>query len=248
MQLEQQQQFTTKQPQRRYRAMLLSGIAVLAASTMFNCFSRNPDVPGLPKNDQLVLIGDSIFALNGEEKLQIARNAGENSRGYATSGAQMSGISDQYTRAKRDGAVRTVMMDGGGNNVLQGGQDDCAASSPSQVRPACLAILQTAWDIGAVLLNRMWRDGVQDVVWQGYYELPGRNARLNAALAVGVEGLQDICEDAPVDCTFVDVRPAFRGQSGTVIFDNIHPTEKGSRILGDTLWDAMVANGIEQNQ
>ncbi|MCR9141613.1 MAG: SGNH/GDSL hydrolase family protein [bacterium] len=227
---------------------ILTAVALFAAASMFHCFSRNPDVPGLPKNNQLVIIGDSIFALNGEEKLQIARNAGENSRGYATSGAQMSGISDQYTRAKREGSVRTIIMDGGGNNVLQGGQDACAANSPSQVGAECLAILQTAWDIGAVLLNRMWRDGVQDVVWQGYYELPGSNARLNAALAVGVEGLRDICEDAPADCTFVDLTTVFRGQSGTVIFDNIHPTTKGSRILGDTVWAAMVAGGIEQNQ
>ena len=215
---------------------------------MLNCLSKNPDVPGLPKNNQLVLIGDSIFALSGEEKLQIARNAGENSRGYATSGATMSGISDQYTRAKNAGAVRTVIMDGGGNNVLLGGQSACSASSPSQVGAECIAILQEAWDVGAVLLNRMWRDGIQDVVWQGYYELPGSKAILNAALAVGVEGLQDVCEDAPVDCNFVDLRPAFRGVSGTVLSDNIHPTTKGSRILGDTVWARMVQLGIEQNQ
>ncbi|MEQ9362595.1 MAG: hypothetical protein RIF32_00040 [Leptospirales bacterium] len=232
----------------RKRMTLLTAVALFAASGMLHCFSRNPDLPGVPKNNLAVIIGDSIFALSGEEKLQIARNARENYRGYAASGAQMSGIADQYTRARRAGSVRTVVMDGGGNNVLLGGQSACTASSPSQVGRECLRILQEAWDTGAVLLNRMWRDGVQDVVWQGYYELPGSNARLNSALAVGVEGLRDICEDAPADCTFVDLTRVFRGESGTVSFDNIHPTTKGSRILGDTVWAAMVAAGIEQNR
>ena len=232
----------------RKRMFTTIAVALFAGSGMINCLSNNPDVPGLPKNNQLVLIGDSIFALSGEEKLQIARNAGENSRGYATSGATMNGISGQYDRAKNAGAIRTVMMDGGGNNVLLGGQAACTAYDPADVSAECLAILQEAWDIGAVLLNRMWRDGVADVLWQGYYELPGSKAKLNAALAVGVSGLQDICDDAPVDCWFVDVRPDFQGQTGVVLSDNIHPTDKGSRILGDAMWRRMQQLGIEQNQ
>ncbi len=220
--------------------------AILSCGLFFSC--KNPDVPGLPKNNQKVIIGDSIFGLSGVEKLELAKLALENSRGYAQSGDTMAGITEQYGWAKNDGPIRTIVMDGGGNNVLLGGQSKCTAFDPADIQESCLEILHTAWDLGAVLLARMHQDGVQDVLWQGYYHLPNDLTKLNVALDIGVEGIRDICEDAPVNCHFVDVRPAFAGRPELVKSDNIHPTDPGSKVLAQEVWKVMVAFGIEQNQ
>lgn len=232
--------------------IIFGAVALLAIVLLPNCLSRNPDVPGLPKNNLKVIIGDSIFALSGVEKLELARLAGENSRGYAQSGAQMDGVVSQYSRAKRYGSIRTIVMDGGGNDVLIGaltGSQECVPNSRGDLSSACLATIHGARSQGASLLYSMYRDGVADVLWQGYYLLPGSLAKLNTALDVGMELFQDMCEDSAASCHWVDPRAAFRGRERYYVkSDNIHPTDSGSEVLANLVWDKMVEFDIEQNR
>ena len=231
---------------------LITIVALATVAYLPNCLSKNPNVRGLPNNDKLALIGDSIFALSGVEKKEIAKLAGENSRGYAQSGAQIAGIVDQYAKAKRAGTIRTMIMDGGGNDVLISavlGSDECVADSPETLSDACLTTIHNTNSTAASLLATMAADGVADVLYQGYYYLPGSRANLNNALEVGMDLFRDMCEDAPGNCHWVDPREAFQGNEAAYVkSDDIHPTDPGSKVLAELVWATMVEFGIEQNQ
>ena len=213
---------------------------------------NNDDVSGLPKNNQAVIIGDSIFALSGEIKEFLALTAGENYRGYAKSGSQMNGqafwgltpIPKQYTQARSaDSNIDTVIMDGGGNDVLIGARSSCEPFSAG-----CQAVLDAVADTLEELFTTMNNDGVENVVYLGYYHLPRSNAGLNPALDIGIPMLAATCDGAAVPCHFVDARPLFLGnENNWVKSDNIHPTRTGSEVLATGIWTVMEQNGIEQN-
>ena len=75
--------------------------------------------------NSVVNIGDSIFALSGEISEFLHTYAGETFRRYAVSGAELTGgilapsLNSQYNTAKSDNPnIETVIMDGGGNDIL----------------------------------------------------------------------------------------------------------------------------------
>ena len=227
---------------------LMLSLAAIIGVGLIAC-DNNPDVGGLPKNNQVVIIGDSIFALSGDIKRNLANAAQENYRGYALSGAQMVGgsrtpIPAQYTGARNaDSNIRTMIMDGGGNDILIGGESECNPYSA-----ACQAILDGVYGAMDTLFARMNTDGVQDLVYLGYYRVKGSNASLNPVLDIGMADFIDICDDSPVSCHFVDPRGPFTGHLNWIKNDGIHPTGTGSQVLADLIWQTMQANGIEQNQ
>jgi hypothetical protein len=55
-------------------------------------------------------------------------------------------------------------------------------------------------------------------------------------------------------CTYIDTRPAFDGHSGAIgepgpgyiLADHVHPNAKGSTVIADLTWKAMVANCVAQ--
>ena len=213
---------------------------------------NNDDVAGLPKNNKVVILGDSIFALSGEIKEFLALSAGENYRGYAKSGAQMNGqifwgltpVPKQYTKARNaDSNIRTIIMDGGGNDVLLGARSACEPMST-----ACEAVIDDVADTLEGLFNTMNGDGVENVIYLGYYHLPRGNAGLNPALDHGMTVLAATCDGSSVACHFVDARPLFLGnEEAWVKSDNIHPNRTGSHVLANGIWSTMEQNGIEQN-
>ena len=228
-----------------------SVLAVLAMGGTGCDINNNDDVAGLPKNNQAVIIGDSIFALSGEIKEFLALQAGENYRGSAMSGAKVIGntwygaqaIPTQYTNERSSNSnIRTIIMDGGGNDIL-GQRSSCEPFSPS-----CQAILDNVADALESLFVTMNNDGVQDIVYLGYYYMPRSNASLNPAMDVGIALLMATCDGSPAPCHFVDARPLFLGnEEAWVNSDDIHPNRTGSEVLANGIWNEMVAKGIEQN-
>ena len=224
-------------------ALLMFGLCLAMGATACD---QNGDVPGLPKNNQAVIIGDSVFALSGEIKEFLAGHAQENYRGYAHNGATMVGgsqdIPGQYNTARSDDSnIRTVIMDGGGNDVL--GESVCNPWSS-----ACQTILNGVYNTLGVLLSDMSSHGVQDVVYMGYYHATNSRAGYNTALDIGIADLIDICDDSPVSCVYVELRPTFDPHPEWIKSDGIHPTRAGSEVAAGLVWDTMVANNIEQNQ
>lgn len=185
---------------------------------------------------------------------------GHSYRTYYKSGAQMEGgliqtIPSQYAQAVReDRNIRTVIMNGGGNDVLIGAGGSCDATYPNgTLSAACYRIIDTVESVNKALWQDMVDDGVKNIVNQGYYYSTDTALRLVsdvfqnrtkqefAAFAARNPGIKAVFIE-PKDNPYF----AFSRASSYTVLDGIHPTDAASAELANMLWDAMVANGIEQ--
>lgn len=198
----------------------------------------------------VITIGDSIFDLNGVIEDTLYSYAGETFRNYTKSGAELSGgalataIDQQYADAKNtDSNINTILMDGAGNDILIPATLFDPYGCRTQwyrwnISNRCVGLIEDQYVTAVNLLNQMAADGVDDVVWLGYYELPRGNSNLTQALNYGDAYLEYACEVASnVDCQFVDPRgtvPASQVES-----DNIHPTPAGSVNLANQIWPVL---------
>jgi len=198
----------------------------------------------------VITLGDSIFDLNGVIQDTLEANAGETFRDYTQSGAELSGgilapsVESQYSSAKAtDSNISTVVMDGGGNDILipatlfdpYGCRTHWWRWNISQ---SCINLIADQYVVLTNLLNQMDADGVDSIVYLGYYELPRGNANLTQTLNYGDAYLGYACETATTaDCAFVDPRgtiPASQVES-----DDIHPTPAGSVNLAGQIWPVL---------
>jgi lysophospholipase L1-like esterase len=103
-----------------------------------------------------------------------------------------------------------------------------------------VAIAQEIWGKAAA-------DGIQNILYLGFYNLPG----LEAAAAIADPRMQQACENAPLPlkCWFIDPRyNATTGQGlpvpGMLGPDHLHPTPEGYKLLAQMIWDVKEANNI----
>ena len=228
--------------------LLKTAGACLVAAGVVGC-TGNPYVESADRMD-VITLGDSIFDLNGVIEATLEGYAGETFRNYTQSGAELSGgslatpVDQQYADAKStDGNINTILMDGGGNDILipatlfdpYGCRTHWWRWNPSS---SCVNLIEDQYVNAVNLLNQMNADGVDEVVWLGYYELPRGNANLTKALNIGDDYLGYACEVATnASCSFVDPRgtvPASQVES-----DNIHPTPAGSVNLANQIWPVL---------
>lgn len=189
--------------------------------------------------DQTIMIGDSIFARNGEVENYLETNKGLNIDSYAQSGARMSQIVSQYHSASKILSNGIVIMNGGGNDILRDNLRDCLAFND-----ACRTAIDAALDLGQDLIQDMADDGMEHVVVLGYYYTEGYLAGLKNAHDYGMERLYSICEQSIsfIGCYVVDPRGPFSSGTGLIESDGIHPTIAGSRVLANLIWDEMDSN------
>lgn len=202
--------------------------------------------PDLEERDCVVMLGDSVFALTGQETEYLEDLSGHEYRHYYENGAQLSGgsiiarddIEDQYDEAIRDGDIRTIIMDGGGNDLLLGGEDEYTEELDQELRQA--------W---GRILDKAESDGVENIVVQGYY--------MTSSGSIEVEDLTEMGEyleqgGAQRGINLVYVNPATdswfasRSPDEYTLSDGIHPTDEASYQLATMVWNAMVAHNIEQ--
>ncbi len=196
-------------------------------------------------NPKAIFIGDSIFDLSGKISDHLEVLSGEQYRDYAVSLEEIADIIAQYERAKtEDPEIRTVIMDGGGNDVLMGYEEQCSNGVSAECE-AIIAYVKTELD---GLLATMNADGVKHVVFLEYYHLKGDKAKLNQAVDYLDEQLALSCSEAAIDCYFVECRTAFEGHPEYINDDNVHPSDPGSEVLVELIWAVMVENDIEQNE
>jgi len=226
----------------------LAGALVIAASVV-GCSIEPNYIETADRND-VITLGDSIFDLNGVIQSTLEGYAGETFRDYTTSGAEISGgslapaVDVQYGVANStNGAIDTILMNGGGNDILipamlfdpYGCRTRWYRWNPSN---SCVNLIQDTYVSAVNLLNQMDADGVQNVVYLGYYETPRGNANLTKAIQLGDDYLSYACTTGTVaDCAFVDPRgtiPASQVES-----DDIHPTPAGSVALADQVWPVL---------
>lgn len=202
-------------------------------------------VENADRND-VITVGDSIFDLSGELQLFLEQKAGQTFRNYTQSGAELTGgiiataVDVQYSDARSTNAnIDTVVMDGGGNDILipamVGDIYGCRTKwYRKNISSRCKNLVNDVYVDLVNFLNQMDADGVQNVVYLGYYELPRGNANLLQALNYGDDKLADACSNTTANCSFVDPRGHIPAEY--VLSDNIHPTTEGSQVLADLVW------------
>ena len=202
--------------------------------------------------DDVAVLGDSIFALSGGIQDHLHAWAGGTLRNYTTSGAELTGgslgpsVAQQYGIAQADAPVRVLLMDGGGNDILLPAVAfdpyDCLTQwwEWGRLSSSCKSFIDDIYVDGVNLANQAAADGVQDVVWLGYYYT--KNGLLwvddlKEAIDYGDMRLAQGCAVSAVDCTFVDPRSTIRDWDITA--DGVHPDGSGSRKLAELIWPVL---------
>jgi lysophospholipase L1-like esterase len=200
--------------------------------------------------NQVIVIGESFLAMSGEIRRNLetlARNAGilpsnESFIDKSVSGTRLSGgispqIPQQYANGNTGKTVRWVIMDGGGNDCLQG-----SCSSPPT--SSCTDLVN-ATNAARTLLSQMGNDGVIKVLYFFYPEPIGTNyAALKAKLDVLRPMIQNVVNSStkPV-CYWLDLRPIWNGHP-EYTSDGIHPTSVGSQVTANAIWDVIQQNNF----
>lgn len=199
--------------------------------------------------NQVLLIGDSFFASSHQVTAfleDIARGAGvlsvgeryrDNSRSIGNALALGgTGIADEYAAAVAESAVRVVIMNGGGADVLVGACDTVDASCP---------VIADAAAAARTLLAKMALDGVLEVVYASYPDPV--DASVRAKMDALRPLLQDACDGSAVTCRWLDLRATFAGRYDELILpDGLNPTAAGSQVTAQAIWDVMQQNCIAQ--
>lgn len=199
---------------------------------------------------EVVLIGDSVIALSHEitNDLNIlARNnkviaSSDKFREAAVSGMRLAGggsptVPQQYANAKAQSPVKWIIMDGGGNDCLQG-----SCSSPVTSSCADLANAATA---ARNLLNQMGTDNIKSVIYFFYYDATGSLQEKLNVLRPMIQNI--VTSTTKPKCYFLDLRPVFSGHPEYLISDGIHPSTSGSQAIANAIWDIVQKNNFFSN-
>lgn len=148
-------------------------------------------------------------------------------------------IEAQYDDLRKQSNITTLIMDGGGNDVISH-RRDCEAWND-----ACRDTVDRSLGIAKGVLEKAYADGVQHVVYLGFYHLKG----LEDAADYADTTMALICDEAPVECHFVD--PRYNATTGTGLQtpemlgdDGLHPTPEGYKILAQLVWDTAIQYNI----
>jgi len=214
-------------------------IAMAACVSMMGC-SSGFDLHNPWSNEKDVqIIGDSIFDLSGDIRTELKSISGKGYKDRSASGAKISGIVGQLNRALDRSSIKTIIADGGGNDVLLGSAD-CDSDPLTQ---GCLDTIDYVADTMENMLDDMNVEGLDDCVWLGYYNLPRSEAEKNEALDHCYTLYPAVFGSIGPDlvANLVDPRPYI--SASDVKSDDIHPTYGGSVILANLIWDQMVDQG-----
>lgn len=198
--------------------------------------------PSVVPGSSIAIIGDSLIQLSSftADFEQAATQAGvladgDHVRDYSSylnsvlAGGGF-GIMNQWTKARTEGPVHLVIMDGGATDVL---------NAPCGAAPAadCPAILAAAAGAEA-LLAAYAADGVAQVIY-AFYSDPSddsANASLEASLDVMRPYIRNACGRAAIPCHFLDLRPSFAGHPDYLGPDGIVWSDAGATAsAGDVL-------------
>lgn len=199
-----------------------------------------------------VIIGDSMFWSGmpfwGGQPSPLSKWletwAGHSIENHALVGASLEdgwvkSIRAQYHDLNKQPNITTLIMDGGGNDVISH-RNDC-----EQWNQACRDMVDRSMGIAASILDDAHKDGISDVIYLGFYYLKG----LENAADYADTKMRTVCSDAPVECYFVD--PRYNATTGTGLKtpdmlggDGIHPTQEGYKVLAQLIWDTVVFHNI----
>jgi hypothetical protein len=192
----------------------------------------------------VITIGDSwmLLTTTGIQE-SLTRVSGQPYRKYARPGTRLLDgvIPGQYTSAKKaDPDIKTVVMTGGGNDIIQNSalKTDCMQGGTmcdAQVEKIRMA-LSDLW-------KQMSADGVQDVVHVMYSASAGSGVKNGQTHNMK---MAEVCAavPAPLHCHLLNT-DALIGPSD-MRSDGIHPTDPGFDKIGKAVFDLMQEKGMRR--
>jgi hypothetical protein len=222
------------------------------------------------QDSQVLLVGDSyINWISHSFPADLAELSGQNWRLEAIGGTSLASggiaflgvgfIPDQFERAiAADPNAHTIVMDGGGNDVLIRdvalAPNSCTRSGSSDA-PGCQQIVDLAVDAARDLIARAAAQGIRDVIYFFYPHVPAFTFLTeddpNEILDYALPKARDVCERAEeatggtLRCRFVDMVPVFAGHP-EYFNEDIHPNQVGGRVMAETIWQIMEDNCLGQ--
>jgi len=192
-----------------------------------------------PDERDVCIIGDSVFDLSGDIQDVLDSLSGKLYKDYSVSGAKIAAIQSQLNTALGRSTLKTVIADGGANDILQGSMD-CDSDPLTQ---GCLDVIDYIGDKMEVMLQSMYTGPPNDCIWLGYYHVKNSEAEKNEAIDYCYsDAYPGIFGSTNMDAFLVDPR-AYIAPSD-IKSDDIHPTYSGSVILANLIWDEMVAQNV----
>lgn len=189
-----------------------------------------------------VIIGDSMFWSGplfwGGQPSPLSRwlesRAGHSIENHARVGASLTegwveSIPHQYQGVALRDTITTIIMDGGGNDIMSN-RHDCEAWNT-----ACQRTINASIAIATSLLDTIRHDGIDHVVYLGFYHLPG----LETAADEASVRMHSLCSG---NCHFIDPRNNIT--LAMIGPDGVHPTEEGYRVLATMIWEESSVHGI----
>jgi lysophospholipase L1-like esterase len=220
-----------------------------------------PDAGGMMRADQgmgdgkdVVTIGDSWMKLNSTQgiELSVEKASKRDYRNFGVSGTKLldEAIPGQYASAKRGGPVKTVIMTGGGNDIIQDKLifDLAQPCADTNFGADCKAQIDRVGDRLVKLWAEMSKDGVQDVVLVGYTTkaAPLGIATCAKSAMYSNEKIPPLCAAVPppLRCHVLDsdvAVPSLKLQA-----DGIHPDTPSYDAIGQAVWDLMQKQGMRR--
>lgn len=212
-------------------------VAIMMVVAMAGC-SWDMNNPSADEWD-VQIIGDSVFDLSGDIRTVLKSLSGKGYKDRSVSGAKIAAIDSQLNTALGRSTLKTIIADGGANDILQGTMD--CDSDP--LTSGCINVINYIGDKMEVMLQKMYTGPPNDCIWLGYYHVKGTELEKNEAI--------DYCYDYAYPGIFGSTNmDAFLVDPRANIFpihiksDDIHPTYDGSYILANLIWNEMVAQNV----
>ena len=193
-----------------------------------------------------VMIGDSLFwsglpFLPGNPSHLaewLMTWAGHDIEDYALVGASVNyggikSIPEQYLEIVKYPQITTLIMDGGGNDAITF-RNHC-----EQLDPVCVNMIHETSSLVRGVLGSAYMDGILHVIYLGFYYLPGLEKAADLAYIL----FKKECDDASVECHFVDPRWNATTLTGLETpkhlgSDGVHPDTEGYKLLASMIWSS----------
>ena len=237
---------------------LRTGVVLLAITSFFSAAcSWDFNNPSADEWD-VQIVGDSVFDLSGDIRNVLKSLSGKGYKDRSVSGAKIAAIDNQLGKAESRSSLKTVIADGGANDILQGSAD-CDSDPLTQ---GCLDTLDYIGDRMANMINDMYVGPSSDHVWLGYYHVKGSEAEKNESIDYAYDNIYPDLFDltgyggtaysgavpgygvyqgsvlGSFDIALADPRGSI--VSSDIKSDDIHPTYSGSVKLANLIWGVMV--------
>jgi len=224
-----------------FRLLLVIGIfAGLTMATGCSSFDfHNPTATEL----NVQIVGDSVFDLSGDIQIVLKSLSGKMYKDRSVSGAKIAAIQSQLNTALTRTTLKTVIADGGANDILQGSAD-CDTDPLTQ---GCIDVLDYLGDKMDTMLYAMYTKSPDYCVWLGYYHVKGSELEKNEAIDFAYSDIypgifSPYAPGSGVIYVYVDPRSII--VPADIKSDDIHPTYNGSVKLANLIWNKMVAQNM----